>query len=930
MADAALRSAAKLLGQSEEAHATVVRRLVHTFYASAMRDRVVLQELVPHIAIAVSGKLDQLRDAVDAVPEAVHERERAGQAALLLYLPRPATEIKSPTALLRADNAVVSFTGRQAELTDLLDWCSEGEDRIRLRLYVGQGGQGKTRLTLELARRLGPAYRGEAWTSGLLRDHEMRNAPDEALRRLVSSGNVLVIVDYAETRRDDVARLLQAAEDADVRRLRIVLLARSAGDWWDALLRMRGRARDLLEPETTEEILLGPLVEASGNKTRLLQQSAEAFAQVKCVAVPDTSALTHLPGLDTALDLQIAALLAVLGDTQKVPGERLMGRLLDREQAQWEHMMRLAGVDGAAAVLPGMRHAMAAITLLGGVHDSGAGHAALGLCPTLVDVPRHQRDAVLRVLSDLYGPAFRDSGSIIIEPLEPDRIGEALVDAELSSDITLLNRLCDAVVLPAVSDGDANPPKRMLTVLTRLAQRRPDAARWLDRTFADDTRALALAPAAIAVAMETGDPIGQRLAMALDRAAEQGHWREAIAALEVSHPATALREVAVTVRAVDVLNHASVDSEEARSKRAGRLHNFSFRLGAVGRREEALAAIDEAVRLYRALAEARPDAFTEDLAQSLNNLAARRAAIGMLAEALAASEEAVDLYRTLLSGKPNVVSPGLAMALTTLSVRLGAVGRTEDALAANDEVVVLCRALANAEPETYTSGLAGALNNASFRRRAVGLHGPALDAIEEAIDLYRRLADADPDAFMPDLARALTNLPRFLESFGRPGEALANAEKGIKHYRTLVKARPEVFNPDLARSLHTLARCLNDVGRSGEAVEAIDEAIALARDLAAARPSVFAADLARSLKASADLRRTSDLSTAITLYREAIQTLEPVLERCAGTSVSLMRALVVDYRATSAATNITPDNALLAPVEAILATIPPDPPQTSP
>ncbi len=40
-----------------------------------------------------------------------------------------------------------------------------------------------------------------------------------------------------------------------------------------------------------------------------------------------------------------------------------------------------------------------------------------------------------------------------------------------------------------------------------------------------------------------------------------------------------------------------------------------------GRREAALSAAEEAVRLYRALASSRPDAFTPDLAGSLNNLA---------------------------------------------------------------------------------------------------------------------------------------------------------------------------------------------------------------------------------------------------------------------------------------------------------------------
>ena len=52
---------------------------------------------------------------------------------------------------------------------------------------------------------------------------------------------------------------------------------------------------------------------------------------------------------------------------------------------------------------------------------------------------------------------------------------------------------------------------------------------------------------------------------------------------------------------------------------AASLNNQSGRLSELGRREDALTAIDEAVGVYRELAGARPDAFLPDLAMSLNN-----------------------------------------------------------------------------------------------------------------------------------------------------------------------------------------------------------------------------------------------------------------------------------------------------------------------
>ena len=65
-------------------------------------------------------------------------------------------------------------------------------------------------------------------------------------------------------------------------------------------------------------------------------------------------------------------------------------------------------------------------------------------------------------------------------------------------------------------------------------------------------------------------------------------------------------------------------------------------LGGLGRRVEALAAIQEAVTIFRELAAVRPDAFRPDLARALSNLSLMLAELGRRVEALAAIQEAVD------------------------------------------------------------------------------------------------------------------------------------------------------------------------------------------------------------------------------------------------------------------------------------------------
>ena len=73
------------------------------------------------------------------------------------------------------------------------------------------------------------------------------------------------------------------------------------------------------------------------------------------------------------------------------------------------------------------------------------------------------------------------------------------------------------------------------------------------------------------------------------------------------------------------------------------LNNLSVLLGDLGRREDALAACEEATGAYRELAAARPDAFGPGLANSLNNLSVRLGDLGRREDALAAMEEAVTI-----------------------------------------------------------------------------------------------------------------------------------------------------------------------------------------------------------------------------------------------------------------------------------------------
>ena len=95
-------------------------------------------------------------------------------------------------------------------------------------------------------------------------------------------------------------------------------------------------------------------------------------------------------------------------------------------------------------------------------------------------------------------------------------------------------------------------------------------------------------------------------------------------------------------------------------RRAGLLNNLANRLSDLGHREAALKAAQEAVALYRTQADARPDAFTPDLAMTL----------GAISQILIKQDRQAEAERTL-HGAITLLSPLFLNSLTTFSNLMG-------------------------------------------------------------------------------------------------------------------------------------------------------------------------------------------------------------------------------------------------------------------
>ena len=499
-----------------------------------------------------------------------------------------------------------------------------------------------------------------------------------------------------------------------------------------------------------------PLAHDATGSQHIFDAALNGYGNHLDIAFPDNATpppLTVTQG--NVLLIQMAALLALYGEKSEHEDGILDG-VLEHEDRYWRGKAAEAGLG--TELHDATAQALALATLAGGCADRDQARALIGTAPE-VDGDKKDARAITKLLHELY--ALRTW----LDGVEPDILGEHLVAREAAKSPALLDSFFATATGAHTVHG--------LIVLVRLLSRKPEALELITTVL---------------------DSHGERVFQHLDNSENFGLLME----LErhLPHNTTALRKMAarVTQTLLDGVKAFPGTPNETRQAAIARLaNNLSGRLGALGRREDALAAIEEAVAIRRELARRNPDAFTPGLASSLNNQSAMLSNLGRHEEALAASDEAVALYRRLAARNPDAFTPGLAMSLNNQSNTLSDLGRFEEALAAIEETVAIRRRLAERNPDAFTPDLANALNNQANSLGELGRHEQALAAIEEAVAIRHSLAQRNPDAFAPDLAVSLGAQSQILAADGQPREALDAITEALLVITPLFLKLPQAF-----------------------------------------------------------------------------------------------------------------------------------------
>ncbi|MEQ4714885.1 trypsin-like peptidase domain-containing protein [Nonomuraea sp. B19D2] len=739
---------------------------------------------------------DLIRGATGCVP-LLESVELAG----LLDPPQVRTDLRSPAFLLRADAEVVAFRGRRELLEELTAWCEGGG--VSVRLLAGPGGQGKTRLSRRLLNNL--------YERGFVGGHLLSRRVDPAAYAAFAQTTVplIVVVDYAESRHDQVVHLLeQVLHGGDGPAVRILLLARTAGEWWTQLrtghpdleAALSGTVVHTLQPLEPDE---GGRRAAFGDALRDLAGHLERIpgfgghAWASAATAIDPPAWLRADARASILTIQMAALVELLqsGDhpVEVAGSDTVEDVLLNHERRYWQ---RTAAAAGLTFNPKSLERAIAAAALCG-ADDAAQAGATLEAVPGWADTDADRREAAARWIHGLYpAPAEEYWGA-----LQPDRIGEHLVATVTRDTPDLLN-----VLLPAAT---VEQRQRALEVLARASAREQEHFRSIFRSLLG-IRHWHLVVTMLDITTHAERPEALRAALASFVEEEEGLAYGELLVLTMATPmsTSVLRDFGV--RAAERL--VAVARQDARRATAtGRL--WPFRVPK--RHREAVS----------------------DLATALAYLAERYLVVDRGEEAVAAAEESVALYRRL--GPDHI--PGLANALRVFADACPP-GRQEAALAAAEEAVALQRRhVADAEPGSFArehrhSELAHALVTLSTLYEEAGRAAESVAASEEATAIEHRLAEIDPDNHVPRLVSTLTTAASSRAEMGRHDDAVERAERAVALLRDLAATSPDLHLDSLATELNNLSNAYGDSGRPEEALAVVQEAVAVLRRLAAASP----------------------------------------------------------------------------------------------
>ena len=626
----------------------------------------------------------------------------------------------TPSSLLRAERAVISLAGRDQELARLDQWCARDED-FDARVLIGHAGEGKTRLAQELANR----ERASGWDATFL----LRGSPGQSVAKNLGERPHLIIIDYAETRTGQTADLLDGLLEFGIHeRVRVLMLARGATDWWRSLTARSADISELLADATVQA--LEPL---TADRNFVNQLFATACREFNTELAAPIQAVASAPYKEygSVLDVLEDALATVLNATSHAEAIGT-DRLLSHER---RYIVTSAGVDGLRDLDSVDLNRIAASLSLFGVADEDEACTLISECNG--DLTSATRRHLARMFRRLY-----PGSTLYIEGLKPDALAEELI-AEVLMDERRLPGLSREFWTAKLTDLQR---RHALSILARGALSHAEVRAQLDALVrTGDSETLT---EAIQVATQVEDP--ESLTHSIARAVEERADIDVGLLLDsIPDETVAMAELAARLarRAIALLP----EPERMNSSEVQLAMDCSNRFSDAGWAAEAAESARLAVDRLSVLG---PQGFSDPLVlgRAHSNLSNRLWELGHIADSLDPAQRAVAEFQSAAAPAIQV-----ATAKSNLAFRLSELGLSAEALSEAEDAERLCVDSEAASDANGSRTFGSVLNNLSCINLAIGNPMEALRYGRSAVALRRSQAVSNRDRYLPNVARALAN-----------------------------------------------------------------------------------------------------------------------------------------------------------------------------
>jgi tetratricopeptide (TPR) repeat protein len=667
----------------------------------------------------LDADLDRL---VDKIEELAPEMVLTG-----LTDPRPSTW-RRPADLLLPEYEVFPARDRP-ESGRLEQWCADPAVHP-VRLITGPAGAGKTRLMRIVAARL----RATGWAAGPL-----AGQPDP--RALAGLGAIrtptLLVIDDAESRTALIRTALLAIAGARDGTTRLVLVARTAGEWFGDL---HGDPDDAVAALAagTAVMALEPLRPQAGDYDIALRAFALRLPAELDVAPADR------PQAATLLEVQAAALAQVLKATH--PDEPPLRRLAEREIHYWHQTASSMGLDRMRP--RNIKEIITAVTLFGAGTDTEADRL-LGSTRAIQGRPMDAVDTARELVRTLL------PGRAVLNPLRPEQLAVEIVapylreagfpaevvpglsDTQAEQALGFLGRAIGHDLGPAIRAYLAADPVRLLTIAMTAVRSVPDPAELVDAM----TATLDAAPAdeLVTALPQRSEVLGRFAVDVTERALAAATDPATVARLS---RLAATRLVYLGARSDQARAYALSAVAFAHADPVEQAESWAVLALTLGPTPDGIAAGAQAVAAFERLA---PGEHRRDgaLATALHNQSTRLSQSGDLAAALPLARRAHHLTTDLSNAYRGRFLSLHADGQDHLATLLARSGELEQAEALSRGALEMRRTLAGARPDAYTGQVAATLYNLAVILLKSDRAAEAGELLREAEAIHRRRPGRD-------------------------------------------------------------------------------------------------------------------------------------------------------------------------------------------